>query len=233
MAIEIVPMTERDIPEAVECVQTAFAEDPYFLWLFDNTKYNPSRNAASLSAHFLYGLNCNTPMFVAKAPPSDKRSSTVVGVCWWFNPHPPSRPVSWSTWTQDWILSARQLIYNLRFAGRGGLNMRRYLLWKEMQKKTHDAVWTDPRGYYFCNVIAVSAEMRGMGLGRKLVEVVTERADRDGVPCYLESSRGEPNTIIYGKMGFELVSEIDCVEGGEACKLYCMVRQPKEKTGLI
>lgn len=35
-------MTERDIPEAVECVQTAFAEDPYFQWLFDNTKVSPA-----------------------------------------------------------------------------------------------------------------------------------------------------------------------------------------------
>ena len=50
MAIEIVPMTERDIPEAVECVQTAFAEDPYFQWLFDNTKVSPvaENNAQAL-----------------------------------------------------------------------------------------------------------------------------------------------------------------------------------------
>ncbi|GAB1212272.1 hypothetical protein ATERTT37_001404 [Aspergillus terreus] len=219
MAIEIVPMTERDIPEAVECVQTAFAEDPYFQWLFDNTKYNIHRNAASLAAHFQYGLNCKTPMFVAKAPPSDKRSSSVVGVCWWYSPHPPTKPVSWTVWAQDWVLSFRQLLYNVRFGGRGGLNMRRYQLWKSMQKETHDAVWTDPRGYYFCNVIAVSAEMRGQGLGRKLVEVVTKQADREGIPCYLESSKGVPNLIIYQKLGFELVREINCVDGDDACKV--------------
>ena len=34
MAIDIVLMTERDIPAAVKCVQTAFAEDPYFRWMF-------------------------------------------------------------------------------------------------------------------------------------------------------------------------------------------------------
>ncbi|KAF9890830.1 hypothetical protein FE257_005401 [Aspergillus nanangensis] len=233
MAIAIVPMTERDIPEAVECVQTTFAEDPYFLWLFDNTKYNIHRNAASLAAHFLYGLNCNSPMFVAKVPPSDKRSSTVVGVCWWFSPHPASKPVSWSVWAQDWMLSFRQLMYNVQFGGRGGLNMRRYLLWKSMQKQTHDAVWKDPRGYYFCNVIAVSAEMRGKGVGRKLVEVVTRQADREGIPCYLESSKGVPNMVIYQKLGFELVTEMDCVDGKDKCKLYCMVRQPQEKTGTL
>lgn len=38
MALQIVPMTKQDIPEAVECVQTAFADDPYFHWLFDSSE---------------------------------------------------------------------------------------------------------------------------------------------------------------------------------------------------
>jgi len=36
MAIEIVPLTEADIPGAVECIQQAFANDPYFLWVFND-----------------------------------------------------------------------------------------------------------------------------------------------------------------------------------------------------
>lgn len=38
MAFEVVPLTERDIPGTVECIQQAFAEDPYFLWVFDPSK---------------------------------------------------------------------------------------------------------------------------------------------------------------------------------------------------
>ncbi|KAL4739854.1 hypothetical protein BDV11DRAFT_186564 [Aspergillus similis] len=61
--------------------------------------------------------------------------------------------------------------------------------------------------------------MRGLGLGRRLVEVVTERADEEGMPCYLESSKGMPNLAIYRKLGFEGVGEIDCVDGNgkEGC----------------
>ena len=88
-----------------------------------------------------------------------------------------------------------------------------------MQKETHDAIWRDPRGYYFCNVIAVDSKMRGMGVGRMLVDVVTERADREGVPCYLESSKGLPNLRIYEKLGFELVREIECLDGRDLCKV--------------
>lgn len=61
--------------------------------------------------------------------------------------------------------------------------------------------------------------MRGLGVGKKLVQVVTDRADREGVKCYLESSKGMPNLVIYEKLGFELVKEIECVEGGDRCKV--------------
>ena len=58
-----------------------------------------------------------------------------------------------------------------------------------------------------------------MGVGRMLVDVVTERADREGVPCYLESSKGLPNLRIYEKLGFELVREIECLDGRDLCKV--------------
>lgn len=44
MAIEVVPLTEADIPDAIEIIQSAFAEDPYFKWVFD---------AANVSFHSL------------------------------------------------------------------------------------------------------------------------------------------------------------------------------------
>lgn len=36
MSIEITPLAQADIPGAVECVQQAFADDPYFRWAFDD-----------------------------------------------------------------------------------------------------------------------------------------------------------------------------------------------------
>lgn len=37
MAIEVVPLTEADIPGAIEVIQRAFADDPYFKWVFDSS----------------------------------------------------------------------------------------------------------------------------------------------------------------------------------------------------
>ncbi|KAJ5175074.1 Acyl-CoA N-acyltransferase [Penicillium canariense] len=241
MSIEIVPLAKADIPGAVECVQKAFADDPYFRWVFNNpSQFNIQRNAASLAAHFQYGINCGCPISVAKVTraTSDQKTErdiklspgSIVGVSWWYSPQAACIPQTWSIWVQEWLLSFRQLLSNIRFLGRGGLNVPRYWIWKQVQQDAHDALWKDPRGYYFCNMVGVSFQARGMGVGKRLMESVMEKADREGMPCYLESSKGHPNIAIYEKMGFELIKEIECAEGGNVCKLYCMIRNPKTKS---
>ncbi|KAL5339532.1 acyl-CoA N-acyltransferase, partial [Aspergillus crustosus] len=231
--IQILPLTKADIPQAIECIQTVFADDPFFLYMFDQSTYNIARNAASLRAHFLHGLSIHAPIYVAKSTVPQAKSvsntSRIVGICWWHPPAPTTSPTPLTVRAQDCLLSLRQFLANLRFAGRGGLHLHRYKQWKTLQSKTHNQVWSDPRGYYFCNVIAVRSEMRGMGVGRRLVEAVTERADEEGMGCYLESSKEMPNLVIYEKLGFGGVSEIECVDGKDICTLYCMIRPPVKK----
>lgn len=88
--------------------------------------------------------------------------------------------------------------------------------------------WTDARGYYYCNVVAVLPGMHGKGIGRKLVEAVTDQADKEGMKCFLESSKAEPNIKIYERMGFRFVGDLDCDDNGTSCKvsliLLSMVR---------
>ncbi|KAJ5895071.1 Acyl-CoA N-acyltransferase [Penicillium taxi] len=240
MLIEIVPLTEADVPGAVECVQRAFTDDPYFLWAFnDPSKFSVQRNAASLAAHFHYGINLGEPISIARVTRATGNQKTdrelqippgtVVGLVWWHSPRAASEPQTWSIWAQGWLLSFRQLMNNIRFLGRGGLNVNRFWVWKQTQQAAHEALWTDRCGYYFCNIVAVSSQARGMGIGKRLMQTVMEKADRECVPCYLESSKSYPNVPMYEKMGFELIKEIECVEGGDACKLYCMIRKPKIK----
>ena len=87
--------------------------------------------------------------------------------------------------------------------------------------------WTDPRGYYFLNIIVVLPEARGRGIGRDLVAVVTDQADREGMPCYLESSKDRPNMDIYAAWKFRLMGPMDCDDDGEVCRLFCMIREPQ------
>jgi hypothetical protein len=108
---------------------------------------------------------------------------------------------------------------NIRYFGRGGLNVKRYWIWKSCQEAAQRQIWTDERGYYFCNIVAVNHDMRGRGIGRKLFEIVTDQADREGMKCYLESSKRVPNVDIYRQMGFEMERELDCVDEEDVCKV--------------
>ncbi len=148
----------------------------------------------------------------------------VLGVACWL---PPSPTPTWSDYFGTWSLWASQLRMNL-WHGRGGLNVKRYWIWKAAQARVQKELWTDPLGYYFCNIVTVLPEAQGKGVGKLLFKDVTDVADREGRKCYLESSRAEPNMAIYERMGFVLVKEMVCDDEGEAIRLYCMVREPRD-----
>ncbi|PYH99325.1 acetyltransferase, GNAT family [Aspergillus ellipticus CBS 707.79] len=242
MPIEVVSLTEADIPEVIDIIQSAFAEDPYFQWVFESSQFNKERNSDSLAVRCRWGIN-NAIFQVARetedigvndegsekngTSPSVSASSRVVGVSCWLAPQSPSAPEGWYSWYQGWVLSCRQMLNNVRHWGRGGLQTNRYWIWKDRQQEAQSEIWDDPKGYYFCNIVAVRPGMQGMGIGRKLFEAVTDRADREGVKCYLESSRDVPNVQIYEKMGFQMRKEMECRDGEDVCMLYCMVREPK------
>lgn len=122
------------------------------------------------------------------------------------------------------------MLNNVRYLGRGGLRTNRYWIWKERQAEAQAAIWDDPRGYYFCNIVAVSPTAQGKGIGRLMFEAITERADREGIKCYLESSKSVPNVAIYERMGFHMSKEMECRDGKDACMVcnmymfWCRVR---------
>lgn len=88
-------------------------------------------------------------------------------------------------------------------------------------------IWDDPKGYYFLNIMVVLPDQQGKGIGKLLAGEVTKKADEECTRCYLESSRDVPNMKIYESMGFHFVKAMECDDGGDVCKLYCMVREPK------
>ena len=168
----------------------------------------------------------------------------------WLPPSPRSAPVSWMAIYQDWLLWFRIGLLNLRFLGRGGLLTERYYIWKKEQAKIQEELWTDDRGYWFCNIVTVMPDQQGKGIARKLFKDVTDKADAEGLCCYLESSKREPNVRIYERLGFELKGKMKVEKGGAACEvsphrtgwddhcsfdpliccqLYCMIPPPQKK----
>ena len=79
-----------------------------------------------------------------------------------------------------------------------------------------------PTEHWYLFVLGVEPERQGQGVGGTLIQPVLERADHDGLPCYLETSK-ERNVTFYRKHGFEVV-----VEGhvGDSPPYWTMKRDP-------
>ena len=74
--------------------------------------------------------------------------------------------------------------------------------------------------------MAVHPKAQGRGVGAKLMRAVSDKADAEGMKCYLESSKDVPNTAIYGRWGFRFQKEMVCEDDGDAITLYTMLREP-------
>ncbi len=71
-----------------------------------------------------------------------------------------------------------------------------------------------PRGdLFYLSILATSPEAQGRGLGSALVRAGTRRADRAGLPCYLETGT-EANVAWYARHGFRAIHEIPLPDSG-------------------
>ncbi|KAG9233778.1 acyl-CoA N-acyltransferase [Amylocarpus encephaloides] len=225
MPLSIVRLTEQDIPGAVTAIQESFSSDPYSDWVFSGqSKFDKNRNRVSLGIRCRWGIR-NALFFVAKDPDSDAKDE-VLGIAMWMPPRPVERKETWGEWLEGWRMWIEQAWMNCWY-GRGGLNVKRYYIWKAKQAEAQSKIWTDPRGYYFLNIMVVKPDHQGKGIGKALAGEVTRMADQEGKKCYLESSRDVPNMKIYETMGFHFEKQMDCDDDGEICRLYCMVRDPQ------
>lgn len=62
--------------------------------------------------------------------------------------------------------------------------------------------------HWYLQLLATHPDWQRQGLGAELMEVVFERADAEGIPCYLETERAEL-VAYYRRYGFEVGSEWD------------------------
>jgi GNAT superfamily N-acetyltransferase len=67
---------------------------------------------------------------------------------------------------------------------------------------TLGAIEQPPARHWYLNVIAARRGARSLGIGARLLEPFIERADREAVPIYLESSNPR-NLTFYRRYGFE------------------------------
>jgi GNAT superfamily N-acetyltransferase len=70
-------------------------------------------------------------------------------------------------------------------------------------------------------VVGVIPPRQGQGFGRALLRPVLDRADAEGLPCYLETAQ-PGNVAFYQKLGFDIIA--DMVEPRSGLRLWTFRR---------
>ncbi len=68
----------------------------------------------------------------------------------------------------------------------------------------HHRDMTDPHWYVM--VLGVAPAFQGQGYGRALLQPMLDRAELEGVPCYLETTQPK-NVSFYRRLGFDVLVE--------------------------
>ena len=82
-----------------------------------------------------------------------------------------------------------------------------------------------PGPHWYLWALGVEPERQGRGIGSRLIAPVLAQADREGVPCYLETET-EDNVAFYQKRGFGVVS--DGLVPGQSLRIWTMLREPAQ-----
>lgn len=83
-----------------------------------------------------------------------------------------------------------------------------------------------PFDHWFLQMIGVEPAFKGQGYSSTLIKPMLSRADRENLPCYLETNT-EENVEIYRHFGFEVVEE--SVVPGTDVMNWAMLRKPNNE----
>jgi ribosomal protein S18 acetylase RimI-like enzyme len=81
-----------------------------------------------------------------------------------------------------------------------------------------------PEPHYYLEIIGTDPDQQGRGLGTALMTPMLERADREGVGAYLESTK-ESNLAFYARFGFTVTKELKHRRKGPV--MWLMWRDPR------
>lgn len=104
--------------------------------------------------------------------------------------------------------------------GLGGF--RKLTAYDDVARKLHHDHASMP--HWYLAAIGVEPEFQGQGIGSALMRPMLERADRDGVHCWLDTHQ-EQNVRLYERHGFEVSERVELPS--HPIPVYGMLRKPR------
>jgi ribosomal protein S18 acetylase RimI-like enzyme len=179
----------------------AFLDDPAWVWAVPNDARRERVLSWFFRAAVTYGRR------VGEVRVSEREDAAAILL-------PPHKP----------RLDAGQLmrvgLWQMAYRARPG-GFSRFLTMRRMLEERHD-VDVGPRHWYVW-LLGVDPPHQRQGVGGALLDTVCADADRDGLPCYLDTTN-ERNLAFYRRHAFEVVSESLLPNGPP---LWTLVRPPR------
>jgi ribosomal protein S18 acetylase RimI-like enzyme len=177
----------------------AFHTDPMFEWIFPDPAERSRALGHLLRVPLRYGLRRGhvTQSDAAKA------------VAIWMSP---GRSV-----TPGGMIRAGMLAIPFRVGFRP---LGRFMGAMGVMEEIHKRRVSEPHWYLM--IVGVDTELQGQGRGAALVKEGLDRADREALPCYLETSE-ERNLRFYERLGFKVVESARLGDGGP--EAWAMLRE--------
>jgi GNAT superfamily N-acetyltransferase len=202
-------MTMRSLPAdrlaAAAAVYTrAFMDDPISVWIAPD----PAQRERGLPLYFRMAMQYAL-RFGGQIHRSDDSPRAVAT---WLEPgrSPPST-----------IGMLRTGLLRLLWSG-GLSDARRLLTLGDTFDRLHEQDMTQPHWYLW--LLAVDPPFQGKGLGGDLLRPALDEADRERLPCYLETAR-ERNVSFYLRFGFRMLRDEQM--GRDGPRFWTLLRAPR------
>jgi GNAT superfamily N-acetyltransferase len=232
-ALELVPGTARTGEAAAQVLAQAFAGDPGMSHIVE-----PADSAARVLAQAFAG-DSGMSLFVAPIDTTARRQR-VIGLCRYFVEYTLKLGVVTLAARASQVVGVSCLLPPGAHAGlaaelaAGGWKLPYRLgiasCWRAigvsdaLAAHHRRAMRNEPHWYLFQMAVAPTEQRRGAG--RMLLNDLLQRADADGVACYLETFLA-PNVKYYRAHGFEVLNRLDLV----ARKDYALPCWQMSRTG--
>jgi len=97
-------------------------------------------------------------------------------------------------------------------------SLKRFISIGKAKQKIRSSIIKEP--YCLLDVIGTDPKYQGRGFAKKIIQSQLAELDKEGLPCYLETSDSD-NAEFYKMFGFELYHQYELMD----IKVYCFLRK--------